>query len=531
MDFFQILWDIFQDKPRQQIEDIIDLVQSNENYANDDEMLEEMINLLIETGDSTLETNYFEPHQDQAAGLLMNQADLIYEHLEGMLPNADPDFLKMKSKELANKPENLLEDFIENALSKEDYPTKKEFLKRQRTLEEASIYTTNFEVEDYLKKIPDPFNYFYSEKYEHALTNSDINQNDELYALNTLSNNFKYLRERDIKKVFLNNKKNVIKTGDVLVRIPNFFKKPRPKIELSGCENFKLLQELAFVENKQRIRYVIKMNDEVYRIARAEAEKLNLLQTCQCCYDDSLIPEECYFCQKDCVFCKECVAKGAEVAIGEGCLVFPCLGNCDSTFALNTLRMVLNKKIFEPLIIRLQMEDLKKAEIPGLETCPFCDFSMILPNEEKIFKCQNVDCMEESCRQCRHQSHVPKKCNEIEYDEDVKKRTYIENKMTEGLLRKCPNCSKSFFKESGCNKMTCTCGYKMCYVCGVSVNGYNHFSQGNTRGCPLYSDDKDNHFNRIVRNVENAKKELGIDINPNLLKFDPSIGLENFYQQ
>lgn len=97
--------------------------------------------------------------------------------------------------------------------------------------------------------------------------------------------------------------------------------------------------------------------------------------------------------------------------------------------------MVLQQKIFEKLVQKIASEEIKRANLDGLETCPFCDFAMIVPENEKIFKCINQDCLIESCRECRHKSHIPLRCSEIEYDEDVRRRTYIENKMTEALTR------------------------------------------------------------------------------------------------
>ena len=35
--------------------------------------------------------------------------------------------------------------------------------------------------------------------------------------------------------------------------------------------------------------------------------------------------------------------------------------------------------------------------------------------------------------------------------------------------------SPQFFKEDGCNKMTCACGAKMCYICKAEIKDYTHF--------------------------------------------------------
>lgn len=102
---------------------------------------------------------------------------------------------------------------------------------------------------------------------------------------------------------------------------------------------------MAFIENKNQIKTAIKMRNEHYRLAREEATKFNLLETCQCCYFEGLLPEECYFCKKGCPFCKDCVKKGIEHAVGEGKLVFSCLTNCNSEFDISTL------KVFDRIIV------------------------------------------------------------------------------------------------------------------------------------------------------------------------------------
>lgn len=75
-------------------------------------------------------------------------------------------------------------------------------------------------------------------------------------------------------------------------------------------------------------------------------------------------------------------------------------------------------------------------------------------------------------RLCKELNHIPLKCYEKETD---KARLFLEEKMTEALVRKCYKCSRPYFKEDGCNKITCSCGALMCYICDKPVTGYQHF--------------------------------------------------------
>lgn len=91
--------------------------------------------------------------------------------------------------------------------------------------------------------------------------------------------------------------------------------------------------------------------------------------------------------------------------------------------------------MFSKVALKKQVEEVKAAGIEDLETCPFCDFVTIPAREDKLFRCLNPECMKESCRLCKEPSHLPLRCEEVEKEDDVKIRTYIENKMTEALLR------------------------------------------------------------------------------------------------
>ena len=78
------------------------------------------------------------------------------------------------------------------------------------------------------------------------------------------------------------------------------------------------------------------------------------------------------------------------------------------------------------------------------------------------FLCRSSRCSQASCRICRALWHDPHKCNERE---ELTLRIAIEAARSAAMKRVCPKCNLAFVKESGCNKMTCTCGYTMCYLC------------------------------------------------------------------
>ncbi|KAK3324719.1 hypothetical protein B0T19DRAFT_429267 [Cercophora scortea] len=98
------------------------------------------------------------------------------------------------------------------------------------------------------------------------------------------------------------------------------------------------------------------------------------------------------------------------------------------------------------------------------------------------FKCQNPECGRASCLSCNKEWVDVHVCNESSL---VALRTQVEQAMSMAIKRVCPRCNTSFVKNAGCNKLTCPCGYKMCYVCRKDIGGggdgadvgYRHFCQ------------------------------------------------------
>ncbi|CAG8456163.1 5751_t:CDS:2 [Acaulospora morrowiae] len=90
------------------------------------------------------------------------------------------------------------------------------------------------------------------------------------------------------------------------------------------------------------------------------------------------------------------------------------------------------------------------------------------------FHCRNPDCSKVSCLVCNRECRPFHKCYEKEQDS---LRLYVEKAMAESVKRTCPKCHVSFTKSDGCNKMTCRCGYVMCYLCRKDLRqeSYAHF--------------------------------------------------------
>ena len=96
------------------------------------------------------------------------------------------------------------------------------------------------------------------------------------------------------------------------------------------------------------------------------------------------------------------------------------------------------------------------------------------------FQCRSPLCGLPSCLTCFKLWQDPHICHESAM---LSLRTTIEAARTAALKRTCPHCGLGFIKDSGCNKLTCVCGYAMCYICrqglgsGHGGEGYRHFCQ------------------------------------------------------
>lgn len=97
--------------------------------------------------------------QKQMAGACREPWREQYETFVQILPNADPSFLEEKACLLWGKEEEI-RLFVADALERQEYPSRKDWMWRQEQLALQKKYTEEFSIENFLEIIPDPFSYF-----------------------------------------------------------------------------------------------------------------------------------------------------------------------------------------------------------------------------------------------------------------------------------------------------------------------------------------------------------------------------------
>lgn len=157
------------------------------------------------------------------------------------------------------------------------------------------------------------------------------------------------------------------------------------------------------------------------------------------------------------------------------------------------------------------------------------------------FICRNPACLRVSCLICSSTWTDPHLCRTS--SSQTRKEAFehfVSARITEAIKRVCPNCSTSFVKASGCNKLTCPCGHMMCNLCradltpGVVGNaegkGYSHFcphfraTPGDActdcNRCELYRDEADDEV------IQQARREAVEEWHERVGEIDEAAPLE-----
>merc|ERR1719318_1631074 len=369
------------------------------------------------------------------------------------------------------------------SMSSEDrgkLPTRLQWEAKKKQMAELEKWSGKMSVKDMLELYEDdPAGYFNdpqrkpeSESYkQHAL--AGLKDEFRYHSITEIEKSFKKCRflytpaYKQLSQMMKNGKKTrKTHRPDIEIKYPS-----DPCIEFLKEKKFCELEDLISGEKAKRIAD----REKAVEAARERGE----LVECKCCYSSDCLADDMVQCKGGHMYCKECISRGTSVAIGDGKTIIECLGHCQEEIGWQELQKALAPNVLSKLLQRRQAEEVGAAGLDSLVTCPFCPYQTIMENvDDRILACRNPDCGRESCRLCKEPSHVPLRCDEVEKKDEEEARKKIEEQLSEAMIRECWKCKAKYFKEEGCNKMTCpkpNCGAKMCYLCKQPVKDYTHF--------------------------------------------------------
>ena len=119
------------------------------------------------------------------------------------------------------------------------------------------------------------------------------------------------------------------------------------------------------------------------------------------------------------LFCASCITLYASGLLGSHNPNIICMdqSGCKLPFPVSELRRILTAKLMELYDRVKQNKDIEAAELENLEECPFCEYKVVIDNEnEKLFRCENEECGAVTCRGCKklvsvHRCAVLKRCS------------------------------------------------------------------------------------------------------------------------
>lgn len=357
----------------------------------------------------------------------------------------------------------------------------------------------------------------------------------KLHAVHQLMHEFRKVPVPYIKSVFLRHGRYMAARSELEANPDQHtLKSKRPSRPAPPCEvPWNLVRE----QSLQRLGRDASLIEDALQERRKERKTriahlkaIGGLSTCGCCFDDEVLPEEELHCDSSCshTFCFSCVKMAALTFFGSGLFaqnfagglnnssasssstgsssssasaantpppdvslsILRCMhtSGCSGKFSDADLALALPPKMYARYSRRSAALNSAASGLKDLVTCPGCDYMVEMNDEnDDVVQCQDPDCGKVTCRWCGKNDHRPLKCDEVEENGESKIRTFVEEKLGDSIMRRCPNprCRKPYEKTEGCNHMRCPCGTHSCYLCGETINKarpYDHYVDGSRGG-------------------------------------------------
>ena len=192
-----------------------------------------------------------------------------------------------------------------------------------------------------------------------------------------------------------------------------------------------------------------------------------------CCEDKSSL--EFTSCKQGHLVCRQCALSFIKTRLHMGTSSFTCIGHssCSHPYSWEYLRLFLDPSQVQraehpPSQVKQNMTPSHDEDntAQGKHRCPMCGLmSANKDDEHHTLTCTNKLCLSVTCQYCKKSAHLGE-CHNIA--ELMKKdyQDYVNEKMSEAVIRRCPGCHMPAIRDSGCNHITCSrCNAQACYVC------------------------------------------------------------------
>ena len=259
----------------------------------------------------------------------------------------------------------------------------------------------------------------------------------------------------------------------------------------------------------------VKPNPNILKQTEDDIFILGLSTTCRCCFDEEVKNEDLIRCSNATasnkhLVCKMCLENYVKSMLETATATLACMfhtadsaiDNCNGCYTETDFKNVLDEDKFKIFTDCREMQEVSKMAgiIDNFQICPNCSkFGCAVEVPKGVshiyVKCQN--CAVSWCSDCRRNAHGDKHCYNLIFkpDETLRDKVSYIDKMineisTSKLTHSCVACGTKFYKEEGCNHMTCPkCKTHSCYLCNAKLppaDVYKHF--GNPGGCTLHNE-------------------------------------------
>ena len=211
-------------------------------------------------------------------------------------------------------------------------------------------------------------------------------------------------------------------------------------------QQFLAAQEVCLAKLAKDAAEQARQREEKENYENAKAE--GAITECECCFDQFPYNRMAH-CDGDSPhwFCYDCARRQAETLIGQQLYHLGCMSmdGCEATFSRLQKDLFLDAGLQSTLERIEQADSIRRADIEGLETCPFCNYAAEYPSVEVNweFECQQPECGVRSCRRCRQETHIGKSCEEAARSRGEGAKRRLEEARSQAMIRECCKCEFS----------------------------------------------------------------------------------------